>query len=384
MHFMRKIQGCLLGGALTFITLFTSPAFSCTGLQLKALDGSYVNGRTVEFGVALDIAGLIVPRNMDFKGTLPDGTAGLAYKSKYGAIGANTFGEAAIVDGINEKGLSVGMFYFPGYATYATITPQNKTHALSPTEFPNWILTQFSTVDEVKAAISNVVIAPTTPKNWPGLPPFHYIVYDQSGKSIAIEPTDGQLKVYDNPIGVFTNSPTFDWQITNIANYINLSPNNTVTKTIDNMQIKQFGEGSGMHGLPGDFTPPSRFIRATIFSNTAVPVNNADQAVLQAFHILNQFDIPVGAVRTVMSNSQMIPEYTLATTVKDTRNLNYYFRTYDDQTIKVINLAKCDLNAKALKTISMKSNQPVVDVTATAALVAPVAAPAPTTTTASK
>lgn len=348
----------LLLGVYSF---FSASAWACTGIQVQAKDSAFVNGRTVEFGMPIPMAAIIIPRNYSFKGTLPNGSAGLVYRSKYAAVGGNSFGEAAIVDGLNEQGLSVGMFYFPGYAQYSQITAQNKNTALSPTEFPNWILTQFATVDEVKEGLKSVVIAPTKPKGWPSLPPFHYIVYDKSGKSIVIEPINGQLKVYDNPLGVITNSPTFDWQLTNLANYINLSPVNAPPVNVDGMKLKQFGQGSGLHGLPGDFTPPSRFVRAAVFSNAAIPALNAQAAVLQVFHILNQFDIPVGSVRSVQNN-KVNPEFTLATTVKDSQNLQYYFRTYEDQTIKMIDLSAFDLNAKAIKSISMEGTQPIVDV----------------------
>src|SRR3990167_10513042 len=200
-----------------FTITFITTTLACTGMQLKATDGSYVNGRTVEFGLNLELGGVIVPRNYSCKGTLPDGSTGMTYQTKYAAVGGGMFGSTDIADGINEKGLAIGAFYFPDYAVYATMTPTNKNRALSPTEFSNWVLTQFASVDEVKQGIQAVVIAPTTPKGWPVLPPFHYVVYDKTGKSIVIEPINGQLKVWDNPIGVFTNSPTFDWHVTNLT-----------------------------------------------------------------------------------------------------------------------------------------------------------------------
>ncbi len=349
----------------TALTLVTQTASPCTGIQLKAKDGSFVNGRTVEFGINLDLNGLVIPRNYAFHGTLPDGTPGMTYTAKYAAVGGGMFGEADIADGINEKGLAIGDFYFPGYAGYASVTPDNKTHALSPTEFSNWVLTQFATVDEVKAGLKNAVIVPTTPKGWPVLPPFHYVVYDKTGKSIVIEPIDGKLKVTDNPMGVLTNSPSFDWHLTNLANYVNLSPINTPPVKVDGMKLQAFGAGSGLHGLPGDFTPPSRFIRAAVFSSTAIPAENADQEVLRAFHILNQFDIPQGSVRQ-KENNQEVSEYTLATTVRDPQNLKYYFKSYDDQSIKMINLNAFDLNAKAIKTFSMNGTTPISDISNTA------------------
>ena len=349
---------------ICMITLLTA-ALACTGIQLKANDGSYVNGRTVEFGLNLDLAGIIVPRNYPCKGTLPDGSTGMIYRTKYAAVGGGMFGSTDIADGVNEKGLAIGAFYFPDYAVYATITPANKNRALSPTEFSNWVLTQFETVDEVKQGVQSVVIAPTTPKGWPVLPPFHYVIYDKTGKSIAIEPINGQLKIWDNPLGVFTNSPTFDWHLTNLTNYINLSPINVTTALLGTLKLQQFGSGSGLHGIPGDFTPPSRFVRAAFYSTTSIPTDKAEQTVFRAFHILNHFDIPYGAVLSVNGN-QDIPEYTLVTTVKDTQNLKYYFRAFEDQNIKMVDLNAFDLNGKTIKTFSMQGNQTVQDISKSA------------------
>ncbi|KTC66305.1 choloylglycine hydrolase (plasmid) [Legionella adelaidensis] len=347
---------------LSFSFLLTlQSTWACTGIELKTVNGTFINGRTVEFGEDLDLKGIVIPRNYHFHGTLPDGSAGLDYVSKYAAIGAGTFTENVIVDGINEQGVSVGVFYFPGYAGYTQVDDNNHTNALSPTEFPNWILTQFSSVEEVKNNLKNIVIVNTAPPGWGKVPPFHFVVYDKSGKSIVIEPIMGTLRVYDNPLGVITNSPTFDWHLTNLSNFVNLSPLNAPTKTIDGIHIEQLGQGSGLLGMPGDFTPPSRFIRAAIFSKTAIPAKTNEQAVQQAFHILNQFDIPVGSVRA-SENKNMIAEYTLATTVKDPENGSYYFRTFDDQTIRKASLKNYDLNAKEIKHYNMKGRTPVVEV----------------------
>lgn len=352
-----------------FITLLIAaifaPVFACTGIQLKADDNGYVNGRTVEFGMPLGLSAVIVPRNYLFHGTLPDGSQGMPYQSKYGAVGATMFDTTEMVDGINEKGLSVGAFYFPSFASYTLVSSANKMKALSPTEFANWILTQFANVDEVKKALSSVVIVPTIPKGWPIVPPLHYVVYDQTGKSIVIEPIDGTLKTYDNPIGVMTNSPTFDWHMMNLSNYVNLSPINAPAKSIDGYQLQAFSEGSGMHGLPGDFTSPSRFVRAAFFATSAIPEQTASDAVMQVFHILNQFDIPIGSVRDV-KNKTLVNERTWMTTVKDSKNLKYYFKNYNDQIIKVIDLNQFNLDKKNVLKINMTTTDPVTNVSATA------------------
>ncbi|MFI4957313.1 MAG: linear amide C-N hydrolase [Gammaproteobacteria bacterium] len=338
------------------------PVWACTGIMHKAKDGVTVNGRTVEFAINLDIGGVVIPQGYAFKGTLPDGTTnGITYKAKYAVVGANAFGEKAIIDGMNEAGLTVGAFYFPGYAGYASITADNQSNALSSVEYPNWLLTQFATIDEVKQHFADAVIVPTEPKGWGLVPPFHYVVYDRTGKSVVIEPIKGKLVIYDNPLGVVTNSPTFDWHMTNLGNYTNLTPVGASPVEVDGVTLQAFGSGSGLHGLPGDFTPPSRFVRAAVFSATAVQADTGRDAVLEVFHLLNQFDIPKGSVRDKNGNAMLV-EYTLATSVKDPTAMQYFLRTYEDQTIKVIDLNKFDKKAADIVFINVKSTQPIVDV----------------------
>ena len=167
-------------------------------------------------------------------------------------------------------------------------------------------ITQFATLDEVRNNLANVVIAPTVIQGWGDVSsPFHYIVYDKSGQSIVIEPINGKLIVHDNPIGVLTNSPSFDWHMTNLRNYIHLTPNNSAPMKLEDIVLSPIRQGSGMMGLPGDFTPPSRFVRAAAFAAAAIPVENANEAVFQAFHFLNQFDIPKGVARQVDKNGNL-------------------------------------------------------------------------------
>ncbi len=334
---------------------------ACTGILLRAKDSSVVTGRTVEFGTAIEASVAVIPRNFEFVGDTPRGK-GKKYTSKYATVGIYCFKAKKVMDGINEKGLVAAAFYFPGYADYAHITSDNQSKALSPVEFPNWILTQFATIEEVKAALPSVAIAPTIVDGWgEAPPPMHYIVYDKYGKSIVIEPLNGTLVVYDNDIGVITNSPTFDWHLTNLNNYINLSPFPAKPINLRGLKLAPFGQGSGMVGLPGDFTPPSRFVRAAIFSTASVPSDNSDETVNQVFHILNQFDIPVGVVRQ-KSHGKTSFDATLFTSAKDANKLRYYYRSYDDQTIKFVELGQFNLNAKTIKDMKLSGEQRNLDV----------------------
>jgi choloylglycine hydrolase len=336
---------------------------ACTGIQLVAKDRSVVHGRTLEFGIEVPTSVVVIPRGFEFKGSTPKGP-GLSYKAKYAAVGAIAFDNLSIMDGINEKGLAAGAFFFPGYAEYSTITQENQSKALSPVEFSNWLITQFASVDEVKASLANVIIAPTVTSGWGDKPPpFHYIVYDIKGNSLVIEPVEGKLLIHDNKLGVITNSPKFDWHMTNLRNYINLKSVNASPLTIDGLEFSPFGQGSGLVGLPGDFTPPSRFVRAAFFTANATPSDNSNQGVWQVFHILNQFDIPVGTVRAV-ENGITHTDSTLMTCARDPAALKYYFKTYEDQTVKMVDLKAFDWDAKGVKRLPISGKQVYQDLSA--------------------
>jgi choloylglycine hydrolase len=312
---------------------------------------------------------VVVPAGKKFSGTLPDGGKGLTYTSKYALIGANALGLPVVLDGLNDQGLSVGLFYFPGYASYTPVTADNAKRAIAPHEFGLWVLANFASVDEVREAVKDIVVVPTPA---PGLgsaagivPPTHFFIQDKSGKSLVVEPVDGTLKLHDAPLGVMANAPTYDWHMTNLANYINLSVNDVESAKLGKVNLGAFGAGAGLLGLPGDFTPPSRFVRAAIYSQSAAPNATAGDAVLSAFHILNQFDIPKGAVVNTAAGGKM-DEITEWTSVADLKNLRWYFRTFQDQSIRMIDLNQAVAAAKGdIVTISMeKSEQPIANVSA--------------------
>lgn len=360
-----KLKSMLFRGlAATVMTAFitATTAEACTGLMLRNADGTIVHGRTVEFGIPLQFDLAVVPRGYNFVGQTPLGD-GKTWTSKYGAMGAIVFGNLGIMDGINEKGLAVGAFYFPTEAQYAKTTAENRAQSMSAVDFSNWVVTSFATVDEVRAAIEagEAVVAPTLLPGWPQtVQPFHWIVYDKSGKSLVIEPIGGKLVLRDNPLGVLTNSPAFDWHMTNLRNYIGLNPRDVPPVKIDGKTFQSFGMGNGMFGLPGDFTPPSRFVRAAVFSATATPAATATDGIYSGFHLLNNFDIPVGAVRA-SSDGTTETDQTLVTVMRDPQGLRMYYKTYDDQTMRMVDLKKFDLDAKEVKKLPMTGEQTVID-----------------------
>src|SRR5690349_4981225 len=106
----RKLVSLL--SATAMLAANFSAAEACTGIRLTAADGTVVHARTLEFGIDLKSDILVVPRGFARTGTTPDGKPGLSWKTKYASVGMNGVGLPFLFDGLNEKGLAVGTFYF--------------------------------------------------------------------------------------------------------------------------------------------------------------------------------------------------------------------------------------------------------------------------------
>ncbi len=176
-----------------------------------------------------------------------------------------------------------------------------------------------------------------------------------------IEYVGGKLKVHDNPLGVITNSPAFDWHMTNLLNYVNFPMTNATPVQLGLVKLLPLGQGSGMLGMPGDFTPPSRFVRAVAFSQSVPTPKTGREAVLQAFHVLNQFDIPKGAAREQEKDEHgnILADYTLWTAASYLKAKRYYFRTYENSQIRSFDLMKMNLEAKEITTISINGEEEI-------------------------
>lgn len=359
MRLRQRIMVVAIACAIAVQTV--SPAMACTGIRIRPADGSIIYARTLEFGTDLQSNILITPRDMKFVGSAPGNKPGIAWTSKYAAVGANAYRYQVFVDGLNEKGLAVGLFYFPGYAQYQTVAAGDESKTLGPHELGAYLLTTCATTAEAVSAAQRVKVGEVVLKEFGFVPPAHFVIHDASGDCKVLEYVGGTLRVHDNPLGVMSNAPTFDWHMTNLANYINLSTVNPAPREVSGVKVAAFGQGAGMLGLPGDFTPPSRFVRAVVFSQAALPVATAEEGMKAAFHLLNQFDIPEGTARD--KAGAPTAEYTLWTSAADLKNLNYCFRTHANSRIRIVHLKKCNLTADRARFISMAGDEVFQDAT---------------------
>ncbi len=299
-HHCSRAARC--AGALLAFVFVASTALgrsdACTSFRLTAADGSPVYGRTMEMGYNLHSQAIVIPRGFAMAATGPNDKPGLTWKTRYGVVGLNSFGMQIVTDGLNEKGMAGGILDFPGYAVYADPAKTEPARALAPWDFLTWALTNFSTVADLRAALTSITVISASKPGYGGIvPQFHYALHDATGASLVVEPIGGVLKAYDNPLGVMTNAPPFEWHLTNLRNYIKLSPVAAQPLKVEGQVFAPIGQGSGMLGIPGDGTPPSRFVRALAMAMSAKPLPDGAQTVRLAEHILNNFDIPLGLVR---------------------------------------------------------------------------------------
>ena len=329
---LNKIAITLLG------LIFVGPsAFACTSFQLIAADGTRVYARTMEFAFPLNSELVVLPRKMEFVATGPNNQKGASWIGKYGVVGLNGYDAPIIIDGMNEKGMAGGILYFPGHAGYANPSSADPKKAIAPWEFMTWALMNFENVAQVKAALNDITVITLEESNLKVIPPYHYVLHDAAGGVLVVEPINGKLVANDNPYGVLTNSPPFDWHINNLGNYIKLSPVEPSPIKVYGQTVAPISTGAGFLGMPGDSTSPSRFIRALAYSSTIVPAKNATQNVSLAEHVLHNFDIPRGSVRSVAGKGAFM-ELTQWSTISDLSNRRFYFSTYDHQALRVLNL----------------------------------------------
>lgn len=362
---MRKLihtATALLAGAALLAQGVAASA--CTSLLVKAADGGYVYGRTMEFGLPLQSQAMAMPRQIALSGTGPDGQAGtgMGWTTKYAAVGLNALGMNIFVDGMNEKGLVGGALYLPGLAQFQDVSAGEAKSSIASWELLTYILTSFATVAEVKAGLPKIKVNTAQQAVFKAPVPLHLTLHDATGASLVVEYVGGVLAMHDNPTGVLTNAPTFDWHLANLGQYVNLSAVEPDPMKVGPLTLAAPSTGAGLHGLPGDMLSPSRFVRAFFFSHDAPQAKTSAEAVTSVRHMMSSFDIPPGAVVTKAGSTAgggvAGYETTEWTTFADLKNRRYFFSTYEDPALRVMDFSHVPADGSAPKVTPI--DQPAV------------------------
>ncbi|WP_322874688.1 linear amide C-N hydrolase [Clostridium perfringens] len=273
----------------------------CTHIHISSNKNNVYLGRTLDtsfnpFDIGSKI--VIVPKNFMLK------TQSEPWKTKYSFLGISLSGSTLFFDGVDEKGLAGGLLFLNActWDKKENIEKEGLI-AINSREIVPWILSNFESVDDIKENISKVAVTgediSSLGELGKGNPiTAHYTFTDKMGNSVVLEPTNnGRFKVFDNTVGVMANDPTFDWHMTNLSNYIQVQGFNKNQKTLNkNTVITPISNGTGMLGLPGDYTSPSRFVRATYLRNFIGDISD-EEAPVCLFSLLNSVWVPKGVER---------------------------------------------------------------------------------------
>lgn len=303
----------------------------CTAISFSA-NGHYF-GRNLDLDHHYDEKVTIIPRKFPFSFR-----CGRTLKSHFALIGIATIvkDDPLYYDAVNEHGLSMAALNFPHFAAYypAKVDQEN----IAPFELIPWILCQCQSIDEARELLqkTNIWEHPYSPQ-FP-LTPLHWIIADQQ-TCLVVEPTVSGLHIYKNPVGVLTNSPTFDYHLNNIVNFMNLSPQKAENRFKADLKLIPYSNGLGAIGLPGDLSSASRFVKAAFVKCNSVCEGNELSAVSQFFHILGSVEQQNGCCITEQGL-----EKTVYSNCYNTTNGICYFTTYENRAIFAADLHRENLS----------------------------------------
>ena len=319
----------------------------CTCINLKTKDNYF--GRNLDLEYRFNEKVVITPRNYEFNLKNKE-----IINTKYSIIGMATVVNdyPLYAEATNEKGLSMAGLYFPKNACF--FEPNNSKLNLTPYELIPYFLGMYSKVTEIKKLLGNLNIT-----NIPfseGLPvtDLHWMIYDGED-CIVIEQTKTGLNVYENPIGVLTNNPPFNYHITNINNYINLTPENKENRFSSEIDLEHYGQGMGAIGLPGDNSPSSRFVRAAFNKLNSICKDDEVSSVTQFFHILDSVAMVQGTTRTREGKNDIT---TYSCCINITKGI-YYYKTYTNNQITAIKMTEKEKSKKDLTIYNLMEEQQI-------------------------
>lgn len=312
----------------------------CTGVRFSDGNGNMFFGRNLDWSEGYGQKVVVTPKGYKYHSAfLGD------LQPKYAVIGMGIIQENTPLyfDCGNEAGLAIAGLNFPGYAQYEKEEVKGRTN-VSAYEFPLWVAMNFSTVDEVMQALVDVaIVAKPINEQYP-VSMLHWIIGD-SKKSIVVEYTAAGLQVFQNDVDVLTNQPGYAWHKENLRNYMNITSPQPEKVEWGKAEMKAFGSGSLMRGLPGDYYSPSRFVRVA-YLNTHYPVKNSEEEnVARLFHTLAGVAMIDGAAAMADGNF----EKTVYTGGYSAATKTYYYNTYEDPSIKKAALSDYDIEGEELQ-----------------------------------
>ena len=320
----------------------------CTSIAMKTND--FYFGRTMDLDREFHTSVVITPRNYPFAFRRS------SVLRRHNAI----IGMASVVDNYplyaeaaNEKGLCMAALNFPDNADYSMTEDPRKTN-VSPFELIQWILGQCSSVEEVRHLLDTTHLISIPFSTDLPLTPQHWHIADKES-SVTLENTPNGLCLYNNSVGVLTNNPAFQFQLTNLCQYMNLISGYPKNCFSDLEGIAPYGQGLGSFGLPGDYSPSSRFVKAAWLLLNSVCPRDDSGSLAQFFHILDSVSVIRGSV---LSQDDACDTTTYACCINATRGI-YYYKTYSNNQLTAVDIRHENLDASVLRIFPLVVSQQI-------------------------
>lgn len=303
----------------------------CTAITYQTKN--FYFGRNLDLEYHYREAVTVTPRNYPF--VLRDGTT---LSRHYAMIGMATLsnGYPLYYEATNEKGLSLAGLNFPKNATYYEYAEGKRN--IAPFELIPWLLGTCRSVQEALVSLEKLNLWNTPFSEGFPLSPLHFLLADKE-RAVVLEPLKTGLKIHEDPVGVLTNEPPFDFHMYNLSNYINLTSEPPQNRFAKAMELTPYSLGMGAIGLPGDPSSASRFVRAAFTKLNSVSGESEAESIAQFFHILTSAE----QVRGVTMVREGEYEYTLYTSCCNTDTGVYYYTTYEDRTVAAVDMHAEDL-----------------------------------------
>ncbi len=319
----------------------------CTAATYYTKDHYF--GRNLDLEYSYHETVTITPRNYPFQFRKMG-----EKKSHYAMIGmAYVFDNYPLYyDAVNEKGLGMAGLNFPKNADYKEVV-EGKDN-VAPFEFIPWILSQCADVLEAKDLLSRMNLAAIDFSEQLKASPLHWIIADKKS-AITVECVKEGLKVYDNPVGILTNNPTFDKHLFQLNNYMYLSTEQIENHFSKDLELDAYSRGMGAMGLPGDLSSLSRFVKATFTKMNSLSGDTESESISQFFHILGSVEQQRGLVH--MGAGQY--EITIYSSCVNMDKGIYYYRTYENSRITGVDMYKEDLEGSTLVNYPLLEGQDI-------------------------
>ena len=306
----------------------------CTAATYTAKDHYF--GRNLDLEFSYNETVTVTPRNYPFQFRKVK-----ALESHYAMIGMAFVVDnyPLYYDATNEKGLSMAGLNFPENADYKQET-EGKDN-VTPFEFIPWILGQCSTIEEVKELLGRINLININFSEKLPLSPLHWMISDRN-ESITVESVKEGLKIYDNPVGILTNNPTFDIQMFNLNNYVNVTREVPENRFSNAIALDIYSRGMGGIGIPGDLSSSSRFVKAVFTKLNSVSGTSESESISQFFHILGSVNQERGCVRLAEDTY----EITIYSSCCNIDKGVYYYKTYENSQITGVDMHNENLNSQ--------------------------------------